>query len=712
MNRAAGPVPRVTIGMPVYNGARHVTQAIDSLLSQTFGDFELIIADNASTDRTGEICRDYQARDPRVHYVRHATNRGAVFNWNFVVAEARGQYFKWASANDYCAPTQLERCVQVLDTEPEVIITYGRTAFVDDEGQPLGEYPHDVEVLDARPSVRFERLCRELRANNAQSGLIRLATLRRTGIERAYPGGDMNLMAELALYGGFRRIPEVLLFRRMGVESATRFRSASELRTFLNPVAKKRADFVMWQTHWDYLASMRRAPLRLRERLAVLKYILRSAWWFRSQLWREVAAVFTQSGNADIGRRPLRIGLFGLFGVRNLGNEATLAATVSALRERAPDAELVLVSSLPAARAGLPQITRQIEPDQLPLLDRSWPCMPYRWKKPVAAFMQRATEPLRRLRTRRVARQIDMLLIAGTGIADDFGQGHLEAPHHLARWCEVVRGQGGTVCFASIGAGPAAHPLARRWFGDALRAANYRSYREHSSRRFAQEIGVDVSLDQVMPDLVFGLPLAGSTAVREPDWPPKSIGLGVMGYSGWNLEGLAAKKTYAAYLAKTEWLARQLLDSGYRVHLLIGNRGGDRKPVADLCKALAGQLAAGTLVASELLTHDDLLSEIAATDLVIATRFHNVLKSLRMGRPVISIGYATKNDELMREMGLEQYCHNVDKFEPAQVVEQVRSLAAMPRPPVAKLRERVTEYGQALATQFDRILQLTRASED
>ena len=412
-----------------------------------------------------------------------------------------------------------------------------------------------------------------------------------------------------------------------------------------------------------------------------------------------------------MSRRPLRIGLFGLFGVRNLGNEATLAATVAALRERAPDAELVLVSSPPAAGAGLPEFPAQIEPDQLPLLDRPWPGIPYRWKKPVAAFMQRATEPLRRLRTRRVARQIDMLLIAGTGIADDFGQGHLEAPHHLARWCEVVRGQGGIVCFASIGAGPASHPLARRWFGDALRAANYRSYREHSSRRFAQEIGVDVSSDPVMPDLVFSLPIEGSTAARVPEWPPKSIGLGVMGYSGWNLTGPDAEKTYATYLAKTEWLARQLLDSGYRVHLLIGNRGGDRKPVAYLRKALAGHLAAGSLVASDLLTHDDVLTEISATDLVIGTRFHNVLKSLRLGRPVISIGYAIKNDDLMREMGLEQYCHHVDYFDPAQVLEQVRSLAATPEPPVARMRARVTEYRQTLAKQFDRILELGRSSE-
>jgi len=290
---ARGASPRVSIGMPVYNGARHVAQAIDSLLAQTFTDFEIIIADNCSSDATGDICKAYAARDPRVRYVRHATNRGAVFNWNFVVAEARGHYFKWASANDYCAPTMLARCVETLDTEPAVVIAYGRTAFVDDEDLPLGEYPHDVEVLDARPSVRFERVCRELRANNAQSGMIRLDILRRTGIERTFPGGDMGLMSELALYGGFRRLPEVLLYRRMGADSATKFLTPDQLRAFLNPSKPRKSQLVLWQTHWDYVISMLRAPLSMRERLAVLRYILRSAWWFRRMLWREIAAAST-----------------------------------------------------------------------------------------------------------------------------------------------------------------------------------------------------------------------------------------------------------------------------------------------------------------------------------------------------------------------------------------------------------------------------------
>jgi polysaccharide pyruvyl transferase WcaK-like protein len=405
-----------------------------------------------------------------------------------------------------------------------------------------------------------------------------------------------------------------------------------------------------------------------------------------------------------MSRRPLRIGLFGLFGVRNLGNEATLAATVANLRARAPDAELILVSSPPAAGADLPEFPVQIEPDLLPVMYRPWRFVPSRWKGSFGAFMQRITEPLRRRRTRRAARALDMLLIAGTGIADDFGQGPYDAPHHLARWCEVVRAQGGRVCFASIGAGPASHPLARRWFGDALRAANYRSYRELSSRKFAQEIGVDVAADPVLPDLVFSLPIDASISGRAVDWPPRSIGLGVMGYRGWNASGDAASSIYKTYLDKIESLTRQLLDAGYRVHLLIGNRGGDRRPVADLRAAVASHPAAASLVAVDIQTHDDVLREIAATDLVIATRFHNVLKALRLGRPVISIGYARKNDDLMREMGLGQFCHGVEDFDPARVLEQVRAMASMPAPPVAQLSQRVTEYRQALASQFDQIL--------
>ena len=287
----AQSAPRVSVGLPVYNGERYLPQAVESLLNQTYRDFELIISDNGSTDSTRELCATYAAADPRVRFIRHEQNRGAIFNWNFVVTQARGEYFRWASANDVSAPTLIERCLACLDAEPNVVVAYGRTAYMDDDGSPLGEYQHDVHVLDERPSVRFERLCRELRANNAvSSALIRLDVLRKTSPDRSFPGGDMGLMAELALYGGYHLLPEVLFYRRQGKASATKFRSAAELKTFLDPQKKNVEHSVTWQMHRDYVESVMRAPLSIGERLACFRYIARSAWWYKPQLWSEMVA--------------------------------------------------------------------------------------------------------------------------------------------------------------------------------------------------------------------------------------------------------------------------------------------------------------------------------------------------------------------------------------------------------------------------------------
>ena len=105
--------------MPVYNGQNYIVQALDSLLSQTYSDFELIISDNASTDSTQDICKDYASRDARISYVRQVENLGAIPNFNRVFELSRGQYFKWASHDDLCEPTCLERCVEVLEHQPE-----------------------------------------------------------------------------------------------------------------------------------------------------------------------------------------------------------------------------------------------------------------------------------------------------------------------------------------------------------------------------------------------------------------------------------------------------------------------------------------------------------------------------------------------------------------------------------------------------------------
>lgn len=286
-NSPGGNVPVISIGLPVHNGARFLATSIDSVLAQTFTDFELIISDNASTDETEAICRAYAARDPRIRYFRQPDNVGAARNWNIVVELARGEFFKWASANDYCVPQTLEQCLEVMRAEPEVVLCYGKTQLIDDAGNLLRVYPHDLEVLDARPSTRFRRLCLELRLNNAQSGLHRLAALRRTGVERSYPTGDTVLAAELALYGRFRRLPEVHLYRRLGRRSASRYLTPRELREFLGARVQD-AERVVWLTHCDYFRSVLRAPISLLEKLLTLAFVLRSIWWHRAPLWREL----------------------------------------------------------------------------------------------------------------------------------------------------------------------------------------------------------------------------------------------------------------------------------------------------------------------------------------------------------------------------------------------------------------------------------------
>src|SRR5581483_7973034 len=120
--------PKVSIGLPVYNGENYLAQAIECLLAQTFSDIELIISDNASTDGTEAIARDFAARDRRVRYVRQPLNRGAGWNFSETFRLAQGEYFKWAAHDDLCAPTFIERCVKVLDVDRELVLCFSRSA--------------------------------------------------------------------------------------------------------------------------------------------------------------------------------------------------------------------------------------------------------------------------------------------------------------------------------------------------------------------------------------------------------------------------------------------------------------------------------------------------------------------------------------------------------------------------------------------------------
>jgi glycosyltransferase involved in cell wall biosynthesis len=263
--KATTEVPRLTLGLPVYNGERFLAQALDALLAQTFTDFELIISDNGSTDRTSEIGRRYEANDRRVRYVHHPENRGAAFNHNFVIEQACGEFFKWVSDDDLYAPDLLQRCIEALDSRPEIALAHAWTAFIDDKGQIIhaSDYPHSTDVAD--PVERFRSILYRQGGDDFY-GIIRMSVLRQVALHGSYHLADRTFVAELGLHGPFHNVPEFLYFRRDHVTRASRIGRNVRLRCMnLDPRRGDRWRHPLVRLFGEYLlgyvAAIRRAPI-------------------------------------------------------------------------------------------------------------------------------------------------------------------------------------------------------------------------------------------------------------------------------------------------------------------------------------------------------------------------------------------------------------------------------------------------------------------
>jgi glycosyltransferase involved in cell wall biosynthesis len=125
--------PKVSIGLPVYNGAKTIEKAINSLLVQTFKEFELIISDNASDDETSRICKEFLLKDSRIKYIRQLNNIGGLSNFQFVLKKARGRYFKWIGADDWISPDFLEINLLALQSNPNYVASTSPNCFVGEE---------------------------------------------------------------------------------------------------------------------------------------------------------------------------------------------------------------------------------------------------------------------------------------------------------------------------------------------------------------------------------------------------------------------------------------------------------------------------------------------------------------------------------------------------------------------------------------------------
>ena len=265
-------MPRVSIGLPVYNGEKFLKEAIDSILSQTFRDFELVISDNASTDRTHEICESSAASDPRVRYVRNEVNVGAAKNYNNVFELSSGIYFKWAAHDDACAPDFLQQCVAILDREPSVVLCYPKMVDIDDQGHHLAtrnisHIPRSERGAYPTPHQRFRRLIRTDYTCEEVFGVIRSDVLRKTKLILSYTDSDRTLLAELGLYGRFHEVPDVLFYHRMHKGMSTMaFGGWQERTAWFDPAKRGRLVFPLWRQFGEYIKTIFRVPLPWGER--------------------------------------------------------------------------------------------------------------------------------------------------------------------------------------------------------------------------------------------------------------------------------------------------------------------------------------------------------------------------------------------------------------------------------------------------------------
>ncbi len=212
----ADKVPRITIGLPIYNEQELLPGAIDSLLGQTEGDFELLISDNASTDATADICREYADKDTRIRVYRYPRNVGAPRNYNRVCDMARGEYFMWAAADDRWQPTYVQRCAEALDAGSDAVLAYTATQLVDAEGKPTEIYRDPFEVTSDSAVDRLLVVMAQMKLCNCFYGLMRRSAVQTlpTLFRRGHHAADNLLLAELALRGKFVQLPEALFIRR------------------------------------------------------------------------------------------------------------------------------------------------------------------------------------------------------------------------------------------------------------------------------------------------------------------------------------------------------------------------------------------------------------------------------------------------------------------------------------------------------------------
>lgn len=266
--------PRLSIGMPVYNGERYIREALDSILSQTFDDFELIISDNASADSTAEICKEYALKDRRIRFYQNSINLGAVANFNLVFELSTGEYFKWAAHDDLLHPEFLRQCIKKLDQDSSIILCHSKVFKIDQNGNKIGSHEIAMASDAQKPHERFHELVNVNHSCTAIFGVIRRELLANTNLIGKFVGSDRILLAELGLYGRIIELPEYLFYQRDHAQASSRINYYRRMSWF-DPKKSGYLSLPNFRKAVEYFRSATRVPLKWRERVSCYRSIVR-----------------------------------------------------------------------------------------------------------------------------------------------------------------------------------------------------------------------------------------------------------------------------------------------------------------------------------------------------------------------------------------------------------------------------------------------------
>ena len=738
--------PLWSVMIPTYNSEKWLRQTLESVMTQDCGPdrMQIEVVDNCSTEGDPEalvraVCKN------RVAFYRHPKNEGPIANFNACIQRSRGRLIHILHSDDYVLPGFYAEIERLAELHADVALLATRCFFVDEDGiitgvttriPALEQGSRSVDKLYYETSMQFPGVVirrefyethggyipslvhtcdREMwaRAVSFKGGVVS------TNVLACYRTSASNETAVAARSGenvrDLLRLADVFhkRYEAFSVSRARRIAAHTALSQARRFSALNDSDSA--QRNWQLWVENCSGVDRLKEGLRPwMRRVLNENQIYKHVGQTGVIQIARPNGHTDTVplkaannmenacKKPKKICFFGHFGSPNFGNEITFQTVLYHVRRRLPEAEVACICTEPESLAATQKI------DTVPI-SRNF-VKPGKLRTRLARLLRKIfiglpSEPWRWLEAFRTLKGADALIVPGTGLVTDAYGLMAWGPYNLFKWSLVASICRCKVLFVSVGAGPVYSALGKYFVKSALSLADFRSYRDNASLEYLKGIGFPTNGDRIYPDLVFSLP----QPMLPRDGGERSkraiVGLGLMPYAGKYSVAEPSNAIYQEYLKSLVAFSQWLLVRDYDIRLLIGEVT-DRSASDEfksLLRALLGHYDESRIIDQPARSVEELLPQLAATDIVVATRFHNVLLALVLNKPVIAISFHHKCASLMKEMGLSDYCQDINHMNAGRLIEQFQDLQGNADKLKPLIRQRVEQSRKALDEQYSLI---------